>query len=80
MAKKKTVTMKGGDGKKPVTFQKGALHRQLGVPAGEKIPAAKMAKAMSGAMGPMAKKRAVMAKGMLAAGRRTANANKKKGR
>ena len=32
-------------GKKPVTFQKGGLHTSVGVPQGQKIPAAKMAAA-----------------------------------
>lgn len=40
----------------------GALHRQLGVPEGEKIPAKKMASARSGAYGPLAEKRAHLAK------------------
>ena len=40
----------------------GALHKQLGVKAGKKIPAGKMAKAASGAMGPVAQKRANLAK------------------
>lgn len=71
-AKKKTVTIEGGKGQKPVTFQKGALHRQLGVPAGEKIPASKMAAAKKGDYGPLAKKRANFATGMLAAGRKSA--------
>lgn len=40
----------------------GALHRQLGVPAGDKIPAAKMAAAAHGAYGPKAVKRANLAR------------------
>lgn len=40
----------------------GALHAQLGVPQGEKIPAGKMAAAASGADGPLAKKRALFAR------------------
>jgi hypothetical protein len=67
-----SVTIKGGKGQKPVTFQKGGLHRSLGVPMGEKIPASKMAAARRGEYGPKAKKQAVFATGMLAAGRRTA--------
>ena len=39
----------------------GALHRQLGVPAGKNIPEKKLQKAESGSMGPLAKKRAVLA-------------------
>lgn len=56
------------------TFKKGALHAELGVPQGQKIPASKMSAAKSGAYGPLAKKRANFATGMLAAGRRTAMA------
>lgn len=40
----------------------GALREQLGVPKGKNIPAKKMAAAASGRMGPLAKKRAVLAK------------------
>lgn len=40
----------------------GALHAQLGVPQGQKIPAKKMAAARSGSMGPLAEKRANLAK------------------
>jgi hypothetical protein len=76
--KKKTVTIKGGSGQKPVTFQKGGLHRSLGVPEGEKIPASKMAAAQAGRYGPKAKKQANFAQGMLKAGRKTANKNKGK--
>lgn len=78
MAKKsgKKVTISGGKGQKPVTFNKGGLHRSLGVPEGEKIPASKMAAAKAGKYGKKAVKQANMATGMLAAGRRTANKNK----
>lgn len=72
-------TIKGGGGKKKVTFQKGGLHDSLGVPQGEKIPAAKMAAAKAGKFGPKAKAQANMATGMLAAGRKTAAKNRKKG-
>jgi hypothetical protein len=40
----------------------GALHRQLGVPEGQKIPASKMASARAGKEGPLAAKRAGLAK------------------
>ncbi len=40
----------------------GALHKQLGVPEGEKIPAKKMASAAAGTYGEMARKRASLAK------------------
>lgn len=71
----KTVTIKS-KGRKPLTFKKGALHRELGVPAGQKIPASKMAAALAGKDGTLAKKRATFAKEVLAKGRRTANRKK----
>ena len=46
--KGKTTISGGKKGQKPVTFQKGGLHRSLGVPQGEKIPASKMAAAKAG--------------------------------
>lgn len=76
MAKAKTTTISGGKGKAPVTFKEGALHRQPGVPAGQKIPASKMAAAKRGDMGPLAQKRANFATGMLAKGRATAKKGK----
>ncbi len=75
MAKKVTIHKKG---KKPVSFQKGGLHKSVGVPMGQNIPDSKMQAAMHGDYGPMAKKQAVMAQGMLAKGRKTAA--KKKGK
>jgi hypothetical protein len=77
--KRKTVTISGKKGQKPVTFKKGGLHSSLGVPQGQKIPASKMAAAKSGAYGPKAQKQANFATGMLAAGRRTAKKRKKRG-
>jgi hypothetical protein len=72
MAKPKTVTI-AAKGKEPMTFKKNALHEQLHVPAGEKIPAEKKREALSGKLGGLAKRRAQFAfKGALAAGRRTA--------
>ncbi len=66
-------------GKKPLTFNKGALHRALGVPEGEPIPESKKKAALAGKYGDKVKKMAVFAfKGALAAGRKTAQANKKK--
>ena len=67
-------------GKKPITFQKGGLHQSLGVPAGQNIPAAKMAAAAAGKFGPKAKAQANLAQGMLAKGRKTATKNAKKGK
>jgi hypothetical protein len=63
-------------GKTPVTFQKGGLHQSTGTPPGQPIPAAKMAAAASGKLGPKAQKQANLAK-MLAAGRKTAARNRK---
>jgi hypothetical protein len=57
----KTTTVEGGKGQKPVTFQKGGLHRSLDVPQGQKIPASKMTAAKRGDYGPKAKKQANMA-------------------
>ncbi len=72
----RTRAAKGGASRRrqrPMSFKKGALHRQLGVPEGEPIPASKKAAALSGKLGPLAKKRAGFAfKGALAAGRKTA--------
>lgn len=59
-------------GKKPVSFQPGGLHKSLGVPDGQTIPAAKMAAAKAGKFGPLAEKQANLATGMLAKGRKTA--------
>lgn len=74
--KTKKVTIKK-KGKKKLSFKKGALHRQLGVPEGQKIPASKKKAALSGKYGAQAKKRAVFAfKGALAKGRKTAKKGK----
>lgn len=78
MAAKGKKTTISAPGKKPVTFQEGGLHKSLGVPAGEKIPPAKMAAAKAGDYGPKAQAQANMATGMLAAGRKTAAKNRAK--
>ncbi len=52
-------------GQKKITFNKGGLHKTLGVPHGEKIPATKMAGALAGNYGPKAKKEAEFAKNVL---------------
>ncbi len=70
------VTMRA-PGKKPVSFRKGALHSALGVPPDEKIPEAKMRAALAGRYGPKVKAMAVMARGMLAKGRRTAASHRR---
>lgn len=79
MAKAKTggKTTISSPGKSPVTFTKGGLHKSLGVPPSKPIPAGKMADALAGKAGPLAKKQANLARGMLAAGRKTATKNKK---
>jgi len=78
-AKKRKIVTLRAKGKKPITFKKGALHAQLGVPQGEPIPASKKQAALSGELGPLAKKRASFAfKGALKAGRATARKGKKK--
>lgn len=60
-------------GKKPITFNKGALHRALGVPEGQPIPPGKKAAALAGKKGPKVKKMASFGfKGALAKGRKTA--------
>ncbi len=43
-------------------MKEGALHEMLDVPEGAPIPAKMMAKAASGKMGPLAEKRAQLAK------------------
>jgi hypothetical protein len=76
----KKVTISGGKGKPPVSFEPGGLHQSLGVPEGENIPAAKMAAAKAGKFGPAAQKQANLATGLLAAGRKTAAKNRKGGK
>lgn len=71
MPKKRITIHKAG--KKAISFKKGGLHQQLGVPQGKPIPASKKEAALRGSYGPLAKKRASFAfKGALAAGRKTA--------
>jgi hypothetical protein len=65
-------------GKKPISFQKGALHKQLGVAADKPIPAGKMDAAARGDFGPTAQKRAQFAKNVLKQGQKTAAANRAK--
>jgi hypothetical protein len=79
MAATKKQTIKS-PGKKPISFSKGGLHRSVGVPQGQPIPAAKMAAAKAGKYGPLAAKQANMATGLLAAGRKTAAKNRSKGK
>jgi hypothetical protein len=76
-SKAKRTTIRAAD-RKPVSFKPGGLHASLDVPAGQKIPAAKMAAAKAGKFGTKAKQQANLATGMLAAGRRTAAKNRAK--
>ena len=75
---KKIVLKKKG--KKTITMNKGGLHRSLGVPEGQKIPAKLMAEAKAGKHGPKAKKQANAATGLLKKGRQTAMKNRRKKR
>jgi hypothetical protein len=75
--KKQTIGAKG-KGKPAVSFEKGGLHRSLGVPQDQTIPAGKMAAAKQGKFGPKAQAQANLATGMLAAGRKTAAKNRAK--
>ena len=52
-------------GKKPIAFTKGGLHKSTGTPPGKPIPAAKKQAALSGKLGPKAKKQALFAKNVL---------------
>jgi len=75
-AKKKVIRKKG---KKPLRFREGELHRRLGVPEGQPIPAGKKRAALAGRHGPEVKRMATFAfKGALAAGRKTAARKRKK--
>ena len=77
MAPKKRV-IKGEAGQKPISFQPGGLHKSLGVPQGQPIPAAKMASALGGNEGPKAAAQARFAANVLGAGRKTAARNRSK--
>lgn len=52
-------------GKKPITFEKGGLHKSTHTPMGTKIPSSKMAAALRGAYGKLATKQADFAKNVL---------------
>jgi hypothetical protein len=52
-------------GQKKITFKAGGLHQSTGTPAGQKIPAAKRAKALAGGYGAKAKKQANFARNVL---------------
>lgn len=73
-----TVTIKA-KGKKPLKFEKGALHRALNVPMDKPIPPSKKRAALEGKYGKEVKKMAVFAfKGALKKGRETAAAHRRK--
>ena len=52
----KVKVIKGKKGQKPIKFHEGGLHESTGTPAGQKIPQSKLSAAMSGSLGPKAKK------------------------
>lgn len=62
---KDKIVVSGEKGQKPIVMEKGGLHRSVGVPMGEKIPASKMKAAMAGEYGPKAKKQALARKNIL---------------
>ena len=57
-------------GQKPITFKPGGLHTSTSTPQGQKIPAAKMAAAKAGRLGPKAQKQANFAANVLKGGRK----------
>ena len=68
MAKIKILKKTSPD-QKTIKFHPGALHEQLGVPEGQKIPASTMQAALSGSKGALAKKRANFARNVLTGGK-----------
>lgn len=77
--KAKTFTLGKQKGKKAIKFRKGALHRALGVPEDQPIPASKKRAALAGRYGPEAKRMATNAfRGILAKGRKTASKRRRK--
>lgn len=59
-----TVTIHS-DGKKPLHFEKGGLHKSTHTPMGKKISPQKRAAALSGKYGTLARKQALFAKNVL---------------
>ena len=51
--------------RKKLKFEKGALHKSLGIPLDQKIPADKIQDALDGKYGPKAKKQALFMKNVL---------------
>lgn len=73
------ASKKRNAGFKKIVGSKGALHKQLGVPAGQTIPAAKKKAALDGKFGSKAKQRAARAfRGVLSTGRKTVAKNARK--
>lgn len=60
-----TETIPAIPGHKSITFSKGGLHRSTNTPLGQKIPAAKKAKALAGGFGAKAEQQAQFAKNVL---------------
>lgn len=52
-------------GQKPISFTPGGLHQTTSTPAGEKIPASKVAAALAGKYGPKGKQQALFMKNVL---------------
>ncbi len=80
MARKRSsrVTMHK-KGRRPISFKRGALHRELHVPEGQPIPESKKRAALAGKYGPLARKRANFGfRGALAAGRRKARGKRRR--
>lgn len=59
----KTIAKQGN--KPAIHFKEGGEHASLGVPAGQKIPAAKRAAALAGNYGPKAKAQELFARNVL---------------
>lgn len=57
-------------GHKDISFHPGALHSQLGIKQGEKIPSSTMKAAVEGKYGKLAEKRANFAKNVLTGGKK----------
>lgn len=64
------VKLKAKAGQKPIEFNKGGLHESAGTPAGEKIPASKVAEAASGKLGSKAVKQVNFMKNVLTGGKK----------
>lgn len=59
------IKIKGKDAQKPITFNKGGLHRSTHTPMGQPIPTSKRAAALAGDYGDKAKKQANFAANVL---------------